>query len=101
MQAGKLEPGVFEYLRQLMQHYERLNFLFSLGSGLEEMEKQYALLFNVALYNKISFLERDAAVALITEPVTEHFRVAPAAVDHIRQVNAERLIGLQTGFGRG
>ena len=52
VQAGKLELGIFEYLRHLMQHYERLNFLFSLGSGLEQMEKQYALLFNVALYTK-------------------------------------------------
>ncbi len=88
VQAGKLELGIFEYLRHLMQHYERLNFLFSLGSGLEEMEKQYALLFNVALYKRISFLERDAAVALITEPVMEYYEVAPAAVEHILDITS-------------
>ncbi len=33
VEAGKLEHEIFEYLRHLMQHYERLDFLFSLGSG--------------------------------------------------------------------
>ena len=45
IEAGKLEREVFEYLRHLMQHHDRLNFLFALGSGLEEMEKEYAFLF--------------------------------------------------------
>lgn len=52
--AGKLDKSIFEFLRFLMQHYERLNFLFSLGSGLEQMEKEYSFLFNVALYKKDS-----------------------------------------------
>jgi hypothetical protein len=88
VQAGKLDKSIFEYLRHLMQHYERLNFLFSIGSGLEQMEKEYAFLFNVALYKKISFLERRAAVHLVTQPVQAHYRVEPAAVDRILEVTA-------------
>lgn len=52
VQAGKLDKQVFEYLRYLMQHYERLNFLFALGDGLESMTKEYAFLFSVGLYKK-------------------------------------------------
>lgn len=88
VQAGKLEREIFEYVRHLMQHYEWLNFLFSLGSGLEEMEKEYAFLFNVGLYKEISFLERDAAISLITQPVEKYYRVEPAAVERILQITS-------------
>ncbi|HZY45083.1 MAG TPA: AAA family ATPase, partial [Anaerolineae bacterium] len=88
IQAGKLEPEVFEYLRHLMQHHERLDFLFSLGSGLEEMEKEYAFLFSVGLYKKISFLERAPAIALITEPVKDCYHVEPTAIDRILQITS-------------
>ncbi len=88
VQAGKLEPDVFEFLRHLMQHYPRLNFLFSLGSGLEEMEKEYAFLFNVALYKKISFLDRKSAIELITRPVTDRYIYDPQAVERILEVTS-------------
>ena len=55
-----------------MQHHPRLNFLFSLGSGLEEMEKEYAFLFNVALYKKISFLDQEFSNRLDHPPGREH-----------------------------
>jgi len=88
VQTGRLDNAIFEYLRHLMQHYEQLNFLFSLGSGLEQMEKEYAFLFNVALYKKISFLERPAAVELITQPAKAYYQVASPAVDRILEVTA-------------
>jgi hypothetical protein len=88
IQLGRLDKSIFEYLRHLMQHYERLNFLFSIGSGLEQMEKEYAFLFNVALYKKISFLERRAAVDLVTEPVKDYYQVEPDAIDRILEVTA-------------
>jgi len=86
VKAGKLESDIFEYLRHLMQHYEQLNFLFSLSRGLEELEKEYAFLFNVALYKKISFLDRDAINALITQPVQNYYAVTPAAQEKIFQI---------------
>jgi hypothetical protein len=86
--AGKLGHEIFEYMRHLMQHYPRLNFLFSLGSGLEEMEKEYAFLFNVALYKKISFLDRNAATALITQPVKDCYQIEPAALERILQITS-------------
>lgn len=86
--AGKLDKSVFEYLRHLMQHAERLNFLFALGSGLEIMEAEYAFLFSVGLYRKISFLTRDAATALITQPVKDYYQLEPSTVDRILDITS-------------
>ena len=33
VRAGLLEREVFDYLRHLMQHFERLNFIFSLEAA--------------------------------------------------------------------
>jgi formylglycine-generating enzyme required for sulfatase activity len=84
--AGRLEPRVFDFLRSLIQYHPRLNFIFSIGSGLEEMRQEYALLFNLCQYRKISFLDQDAAEALIVEPVKEHYRYAPGAMERILEV---------------
>ena len=86
VQAGRLEPRVFDLLRSLIQYHPHLNFVFSIGSGLEEMCQEYAVLFNLCQYRKISFLDRDAVEALIIEPVEEHYRYAPGAVEHILEV---------------
>jgi hypothetical protein len=69
-----------------MQHFPRLNFLFALGDGLEGMTKEYAFLFSVGLYKKISFLERGAALKLITQPVQNLYTVEPAAQERILQI---------------
>lgn len=86
--SGRLEGEIFEYLRHLMQHHPRLNFIFSLGSGLEEMEKEYAFLFNVSLYRRISFLQTDAASELITSPARDCYQVIPEAVEKILQITS-------------
>ncbi len=88
VQAGRLEREIFEFLRHLMQHFSRLNFIFSLGSGLEEMAKDYAFLFSVSLYRRISFLEPAAARELITRPVRDHYEVTPQAVTKILQITS-------------
>ena len=88
VRLGHIEREVFDFLRHLMQHHARLNFIFSLGSSLEEMEKEYAFVFNVALYHRISFLESAAAQDLILQPVKDHYRVAPEAVERILQVTS-------------
>src|SRR5260370_24905873 len=88
VKTGQLERDIFDYLRHLMQHHPRLSFIFSLGSGLEEMRKDYAFLFSVALYHRISFLEPAAARELITQPAAEHYQVAPQAVEKILQITS-------------
>jgi hypothetical protein len=88
VREGRLEGEIFEYLRHLMQHHTRLNFVFSLGSGLEDMEKEYAFLFNVSLYRRISFLEAAAARDLITNPAQDCYQVTPEAVTKILQITS-------------
>ncbi|MFC1935292.1 AAA family ATPase [Chloroflexota bacterium] len=88
--AGRLERDIFDYLRHLMQHNERLNFIFSLGSHLEEMQRDYAVLFNVALYKKISFLQPEAARQLITKPATGIFEYEDEAIDYIQEVSGRQ-----------
>jgi hypothetical protein len=88
VQAGRLDREVFEFLRHLMQHFTRLNFVFSLGSGLEEMAKDYAFMFSVSLYRRISFLEPAAARELITRPARGCYEVTPQAVAKILQVTS-------------
>lgn len=88
IRAGRLDREIFSYLRHLMQNYPRLNFIFSLGSGLEEMRKDYAFLFSATMYHRISFLTETAARKLITEPVRERFEVAPDAVNAILRVTS-------------
>ena len=88
VKAGRLERDVFDYLRHLMQHYERLNFIFSLGSGLEEMTIDYTFMFNPALYHRISFLEPAAARKLIIEPVLDQYLMSPRATTKILQITS-------------
>ena len=57
VEKGILPPTLFSYLRHLMQHGNGLNFIFVGTRRLEEMTTDYwSVLFNIALYRKISFL---------------------------------------------
>jgi hypothetical protein len=86
--AGRLEREVFDYLRHLMQHFERLSFVFSLDRGVEEMKLDYGFLFGAALYHRISFLEPAVACALITEPARGCYEVVRDAAEKILQVTS-------------
>ncbi len=88
VQTGKLEDHIFEYMSHIMQHYEKLNFLFSLSAALEEMEKRYSLLFRTAIYKKISFLDQATTNALITKPVRGLYEVEDAAQERIFQITS-------------
>jgi hypothetical protein len=84
VQGGKLDAGIFGYLRNLMQHEERINFIFSGTHRLEEMVGDYwSILFNVALYKTVSFLEEEEAERLIREPVKDYFDYDALAVEKI------------------
>jgi transposase InsO family protein len=52
------------------------------------MGKQYAFLFNVSLYHRISFLETIAATELITNPARDCYQVTPEAVKKILQITS-------------
>ncbi|MBN1584076.1 MAG: AAA family ATPase, partial [Anaerolineae bacterium] len=68
---GDLEAQVFPFLSRLMQDYTFLNFVFVSGAKLATMQREFADLFQSALYREISFLGREDAIALIADPVAD------------------------------
>ena len=91
-----LPATFFTYLRHLMQHSEQLNFIFVGTRRLEEMTSDYwSVLFNIALYRKIDFLDVAAAMRLITEPVSPNLIYDDLALDKIMRVTAGHPYFLQ------
>jgi len=90
VEDGRLEPGIFSFLRNLMQHEPRVDFLFSGTHKLEDLGAEYwSILFNIATYRQITFLDRDEVHRLTTEPVAPYgMEYDPLAVDRIIQVTA-------------
>ncbi len=93
---GILPATFFSYLRHLMQHGEQLNFIFVGTRRLEEMTSDYwSVLFNIALYRKIAFLDAESATRLITEPVAPELVYDDLALDKILRVTAGHPYFLQ------
>ena len=93
---GILPSTFFTYLRHLMQHSEQLDFIFVGTRRLEEMTADYwSVLFNIALYRKIGFLNEYAAMRLITEPVAPNLIYDDLALDKIMRVTAGHPYFLQ------
>lgn len=90
VEDGRLEPEVFDFLRNLMQHEPRLDFIFSGTHKLEELCSDYwSILFNIAVYKRITFLDHDDIRRLVTEPVAAAgLEYDPLAVERIIQVTA-------------
>jgi hypothetical protein len=84
-----LPPTIFPYLRHMMQHSERLGFIFVGTSRLEEISADYwSVLFNIALYQKIGYLRDESAIELITRPVAPDLVYDDLALDKILRVTA-------------
>ena len=88
VEQGKLSNEIFDYLRHLMQHRERVSFIFSIGSHLANITQEYNLLFNVALQLKVSFLEPKETTTLITQPIQDRYAISEDATQHIIKLTA-------------
>lgn len=70
VREGNVDRTIFPFLRHLMQHSEKLAFIFVGIHKLEELSKDYwSIFFNIALHKQIRFLDAEAARQLIREPV--------------------------------
>ena len=91
-----LPPTFFTFMRHLMQHSEGLGFVFVGTHRLEEMSSDYwSILFNIALYQQIGFLDKEATMKLIQEPVAPHIIYDDLALDKIWRVTAGHPYFLQ------
>ncbi len=89
VQDGILPPTFFSFMRHLMQHSEGLSFIFVGTRRLEEMSADYwSVLFNIALYEHITYLSEESAIRLITEPVAPDLIYDDLALDKIWRVTA-------------
>jgi hypothetical protein len=90
VEDGRLEPEIFPFFRNLMQHESRLDFLFTGTHKLEELGAEYwSILFNIAAYKRITFLDVNEIQRLVTEPVADYgMEYDPLAVQRIMQVTA-------------
>lgn len=81
---GKLDADLLNYFRSLMQHRDRLIFIFTGTHRLEEMSHDYwSVFFNIALYRRVSFLHSSEITRLIRQPVAGKLDVDELAVDKI------------------
>jgi hypothetical protein len=90
VEEGHISPGIFPFLRTIMQHERPVDFIFSGTHKLEDLAAEYwSILFNIATYKQISFLERAEVERLIVEPVAPFgMEYDPSAVRHIYGVTA-------------
>ena len=77
------------YLRPLMQNHENLAFIFTGSREFGRMEnRQWSFMFNAAILRKVSFLQYEEAVRLITEPVKGFVHYTPAAIEKFMRIAA-------------
>jgi hypothetical protein len=84
---SKLEPEIFQYLRNIVQHRQSINILFSGTHQITEYTRLYhSVFFNIADHYRLSKISPEGAVALITKPVEGYLEYEPLAVTKIRQL---------------
>ncbi len=90
VEDGRLQPEIFQFLRNLMQHETRVDFVFSGTHKLEDLGAKYwSVLFNIAAYKPITFLSPQEIRRLILEPVADYpIEYDPLAVERIIEVTA-------------
>lgn len=90
VEDGRLQPEIFQFLRNLMQHDDHVDFIFAGTHKLEELGAEYwSALFNIAAYRPITFLRPTEMRRLILEPVRQYnTEYDPLAVDRIIGITA-------------
>lgn len=90
VEDGRLSPDIFTFLRNLMQHEEHVDFVFSGTHKLEQLGAEYwSVLFNIAVYKPITFLSPSEVRRLVTEPIAQYsLEYDPLAIQKIARVTA-------------
>lgn len=91
VEDNRISRTVFSNLRHLMQHEEKIIFIFCGTHKIEELTADYwSIFFNTALYRRIGSLHRNDAVRLITEPVKNQLDYDDLAIDHILHMSGHQ-----------
>ena len=86
-----LEPEIFEYLRDILQHRQNINFLFSGAHQIIEHTRHYSsTFFNIARHYQLTRLNSEAAEALIQQPVADVLEYEPLTIEKIHQLTNDQ-----------
>ncbi len=89
VEEGVLSHDVFNFLRGLMQHSDKIAFIVTGAYKVNEMLKDNrSILFNIARPFKISYLYESEAAALIVEPLAGDLTYDNMVVEKIIRVTA-------------
>ena len=89
--------GVARQLQSLAERDPKLFFIFAGATRLGTLkETNSILLFDASRYLRISFLQREEAYRLITEPVKDIIKFAPGVTDQILELCSGHPFYLQT-----
>lgn len=88
---GKLQSEIFDYLRDIVQHRQKINFLFSGTHKITEYTRWYrSVFFNIAIHHQLSKLSEQGAEDLIQKPVEGYLEYEPLTVKKIRHLTADQ-----------
>ena len=86
-----LEPEIFDYLRDILQHRQNINFLFSGAHQIIEHTGHYSsTFFNIARHYKLNKLSKEGADALIQQPVAGYLEYEPLTSEKIHQLTNDQ-----------
>lgn len=81
---SKVDVGVYDHLRSLMQFETNLTFILAGTHELEELSKEYRnLVHSIAVVREISFMDEPDAIDLIRKPVEGRVIYDDKAVDEL------------------
>lgn len=87
IRSGGLRPQILPFLRSLVQHEQKVSFMFAGTHRLDELTGDYwSALFNLAVYLDVGHLRRRHVEKLFTEPTAGTFDVDPLALEKVYQV---------------
>lgn len=87
----KLQPEIFEYLRDIVQHRQSINFLFAGTHKITEHTKWYrSVFFHIAIHHQLLRLSTEGAEALIQKPVEGFLEYEPHAVKKIHLLTGDQ-----------
>jgi hypothetical protein len=97
VRRGNLDASVFNFLRHIIQHVEKISAIFCGTHRMEELASDYwSVLFNISLYRNIGFLEQPEAFRLVQEPVAKFdMRYDDLALDKMWRITAGHPYFLQ------
>ena len=88
MTKGRLQSEIFDFLRDIVQHRQNINFLFAGTHKITEYTRWYrSVFFNIAIHHRLSKLSQQGAEDLIQKPVEGYLEYEPLTVKKISTID--------------